>query len=64
MNLPKNLKQLRKARGLSQQGVAMRVEGLTRSSLSGYERGTQHPTLCMCVKLSIFYRVTLEELIK
>ena len=64
MNLPKNLKRLRKDRGLSQQGVSLRIDGLTREQLSSYELGNTEPTLCMCVKLSVFYRVTLEELIK
>ncbi len=64
MNLPKNLKQLRKDRGLSQQGVAMRIEGLTRSKLASYEQGIAEPPLCMCYKISVFYRVTLDELIK
>jgi len=64
MNLPKNLKQLRKARGLSQQGVAMRVEGLTREALSSYELGRCEPPFCMAIKISVFYRVTLDELIK
>ena len=63
MNLSKNLKQLRKARGLSQEGVARRI-GITRVALSSYEAGRSEPKLCTLYKLSVFYRVTLDELCK
>jgi len=64
MNLSNNLKKLRKNRGLSQEGVARRIEGLSRSKLSSYETGGIEPNLCTLYKISVFYRVTLDELVK
>ena len=62
MQLTKNLKQLRGKRGLSQKRVAD-MNGLTRSSYSGYENGVAEPNLCTLVKLSKFFNVSLDELI-
>lgn len=64
MNLSNNLKKLRKDRGLSQEGVARRVDGLSRNKLASYEIGIAEPSLCTLYNLSIFYGVTLEQLIK
>jgi len=63
MNLPTNLKRLRKKRKVSQQRVAD-MNGLTRSSYSGYENGIAEPNLCTLVKLSKYYGTTLDILIK
>ena len=63
MNLPKNLKKLRKKRNVSQQRVAD-MNGLTRSSYAGYENGVAEPNISTLVKLSKFFEVTVDGLIK
>ena len=63
MNLPKNLKKLRAKRKLSQFLVAKR-NGLTRSTYSGYENGVAEPSLRTLIKLSKFFDVTLDKLIR
>ena len=63
MKLQKNLKRLRAKRKLSQQRVAD-INGLTRSSYSGYENGVCEPNICTLLKLSKFYKVTIEKLVQ
>jgi len=63
MNLPTNLKRLRKKRKVSQQRVAD-MNGLTRNMVAQYEQGLSEPNLCTLVKLSNYYGTTLDILIK
>ena len=64
MNLPKRLKELRTDRKLSQEGLARRVEGLTKQMVSKYENGRSQPPICMLIKLSTFFRVPIDHLVK
>ncbi len=61
--LSSNLKLLRKARQLSQEDVARQLD-LTRSSYSGYENGVAEPGIENLVKLSDFYKVPLDSILK
>ena len=61
--LSSNLKLLRKARQLSQEEVAGKLD-LTRSSYSGYENGVAEPGIENLVKLSDFYKIPLEDILK
>ena len=61
--LASNLKLLRKYRKKSQEDVAQEL-GLTRSSYSGYENGVAEPGIENLVKMSKFYRIPLDDLLK
>lgn len=61
--LSSNLKLLRKNRGFSQEEVANKLN-LTRSSYSGYENGVAEPSIENLVKLSSFYSIPLDDLLK
>jgi len=59
----KNLKALRKFKKYSQEEFAKNL-GLTRSSYSGYENGVAEPNLQTLVKISLFYKISLDKLAK
>src|SRR5690554_7044958 len=61
--LASNLKLLRKYRKMSQEDVAKEL-GLTRSSYSGYENGVAEPGIENLVKMSKFYRIPMDDLLK
>lgn len=58
-----NIKLLRKNRKLSQEDVAKSL-GLTRSSYSGYENGVAEPSLENLIRISDYYKIPLDDLIK
>lgn len=57
-----NLKILRKFRKMSQEDVAQEL-GLTRSSYSGYENGVAEPGIENLIKMSAFFKVSLDDLL-
>lgn len=57
-----NLKILRKFRKMSQEDVAQAL-GLTRSSYSGYENGVAEPGIENLIKMSAFFKVSLDDLL-
>ncbi len=59
----KNIKFLRKRKKLSQNAVAKTLN-LTRSSLSGYENATAQAPYDILIKLSEFYNVSLDVILK
>lgn len=61
--LASNLKLLRKHKKKSQDDVAKALE-LTRSSYSGYENGVAEPGIENLIKLSQFYRIPMDDLLK
>ncbi|WP_107037971.1 XRE family transcriptional regulator [Brumimicrobium mesophilum] len=61
--LSSNLKLLRKNRKKSQEDVAQELS-LTRSSYSGYENGVAEPGIENLVKISTFYRIPMDDLLK
>ena len=61
--LSSNLKLLRKNRKFSQEEVSKLLK-LTRSSYSGYENGVAEPGLENLIKLSTFYKIPLDDLLK
>lgn len=63
MLLSSNLKLLRKNRGMSQEEVAGKLD-LTRSSYSGYENGVAEPGIENLIKMSEFYKIPLDDLLK
>jgi transcriptional regulator with XRE-family HTH domain len=61
-NLANNLRQLREARGVTQQQVA-KVAGVPRPTLANLESGGANPTLGVLVKVARALQVSVEELI-
>lgn len=61
-HLGNNLRQLREARGLTQQQIA-RVAGVPRPTWANLESGAANPTLAVLIKVAAALQVSLEELI-
>lgn len=59
----KNVRQLREARGLSQEDFADLCE-LHRTYLSGIERGTRNPTLAILERIAHALGVSAADLLK
>jgi len=59
----KNFKALRKFKKYSQEELSSKL-GLTRSSYSGYENGVAEPNLQTLLKISKFYNISIDNLIK
>ncbi|MCA9621066.1 MAG: helix-turn-helix transcriptional regulator [Myxococcales bacterium] len=62
VNLANNMRQLREARGLTQQQVARRA-GVPRPTWANLESGGANPTLAVLVRVATALSVSLEELI-
>jgi transcriptional regulator with XRE-family HTH domain len=60
--LGRNLKQLREARGLTQQQIA-KIAGLPRATWANLESGTGNPTLAVLDRVASAFQVSLEELV-
>ena len=58
-----NIKLLRQRRSRSQEEVALALE-VKRSSYSGYENGTAQPHLDLLVRISEYYKVSVDKLLK
>ena len=58
-----NLKLLRKRKGVSQEELALEL-GLTRSSYSGYENGVAEPNIETLVKISDYYTISLDRIVR
>lgn len=63
MILLKGLKQIRKERRLTQLKVAMDLN-ISREALSHYENGKREPSIDMLVKMSEYFNVSIDFLIK
>jgi transcriptional regulator with XRE-family HTH domain len=63
MNLGANLKLLRKRFKKSQEEMSSEL-GLTRSSYSGYENGVAEPNMETILKVSDYYRIPVDELLR
>jgi XRE family transcriptional regulator, regulator of sulfur utilization len=61
-NLARNIRQLREARGLTQQQMA-RSSGLPRPTWANLESGSANPTLAVLIKAAAALQVSVEELI-
>lgn len=61
-HVAENLRQLRRARGLTQHALA-KGAGVPRPTLASIEGGGGNPTLAVLVKLAAALRVSLEELV-
>ncbi len=57
------LKEIRKKKGYSQLKVAMDLS-ISREALSYYERGKRSPDLNMLIKLSEYFNVSIDYLIR
>lgn len=61
-NLAENIRQLREARGLTQQQMA-RLSGLPRPTWGNLESGAANPTIAVLVKVATALQVSVEELL-
>lgn len=61
-NIAKNIKQLRDARGLSQEQLA-KLAGIPRPTWSNLESGDANPTITVLLKIATALQISLEELI-
>lgn len=59
----KNIKLLRNRRGRSQEDLAETL-GITRSSLSGYETGSNEPGFELLIKFSDYFRISTDILLR
>ena len=57
------LREIRKEKHLNQQKVAMDLH-ITREALSHYENGRREPTLAMLVKMSEYFNVSIDYLLR
>ena len=57
------LKSIRKQRKLSQQTVAMELN-ISREALSHYENGRREPSIGMLIKMSDYFNVSIDYLIR
>ncbi|MBR5534955.1 MAG: helix-turn-helix transcriptional regulator [Ruminiclostridium sp.] len=62
MTIHNNLKELRKAKGLTQEQVAQQI-GLTRQALSSYESGRTRPDVETLMKLAEIYSTDLDGIL-
>lgn len=58
----KGLREIRTARKLNQQKVAMDLN-ISRESLSYYENGRREPSLALLVEMSKYFNVSIDYLI-
>lgn len=58
-----NLIGLRLEKGLTQNEIAKRL-GVSRSAYTYYETGRSEPSISSLIKLSDFYEVSIDEIIK
>jgi transcriptional regulator with XRE-family HTH domain len=61
-NLARNIKQLREARGLTQQQMA-KASGMPRPTWANLESGAANPTLAVLIKVASALQVSIEELV-
>ena len=62
-NFSNNLKFLRKRKGISQDDLAVILE-IKRTSISGYENGTSEPPLKTLLKISDYFHIGLDNLLR
>lgn len=61
MNISKKIKELRKARKLTQVQLANELNS-TQKSISNWEAGKSEPTIFSCMLLADVFQVSLDEL--
>ena len=63
MNIGKNLKALRKYKGMSQEEIAQALS-MNRSTYSGYENGVAFPNIENLISFSDFFQISIDDLVK
>lgn len=63
MTLPEILREARKRAGLTQT-KASELSGVPQSCISGYETGSQEPSVSFLQRLAVAYKVKLSKLVK
>jgi DNA-binding XRE family transcriptional regulator len=62
-HIKENVKRLREARNLSQADLAQSI-GVAQSTISMIERGERLPSWDLAIELTMFFGVSLDELIR
>ncbi len=62
LNLPGNLRFLRKRLNLSQEDLSAKV-GLNRGNIASYENGTAEPKICSLLKIAHVYGLSIVDLV-
>lgn len=63
MNLPHNIRKLRRKRGLTQGALAAKLHLAGKSSVQAYEDGRAEPKINGLVKMKRIFGVSIDELI-
>ena len=63
VNFGQNIQLLRKRKKISQEDLARELE-IKRSSLSGYELGNTEPNFDTLLKISNFFKISTDKLLK
>ena len=63
MNTGKNLKSLRKQKGMSQEEIAQALS-MNRSTYSGYENGVALPNIENLISFSEYFKISIDDLVK
>lgn len=63
IHFARNIKLLRKRKDRSQEEVSIALD-VKRSTWSGYENGVSEPSLAMLLKISGYFKVTIDKLLK
>ena len=63
MNTGKNLKSLRKHKGMSQEEIAQALS-MNRSTYSGYENGVALPNIENLISFSEYFKISIDDLVK
>lgn len=63
MKISDRVRELRKAKGLTQEELANAIQGMTRQMIAKIELGNSSPTLKQIESLSLFFNVSADYLI-
>lgn len=63
MSFRKNLKMLRKSRGLTQEQLGKTFH-VSRTAISNYETGKMEPSIKMLLNLADFFKITVDQLLR
>ncbi|MGI6028409.1 MAG: helix-turn-helix transcriptional regulator [Candidatus Heteroscillospira sp.] len=61
-DISNNIKKLRVLHGLSQEKLAEKI-GVTRQTISSWERGTSFPDIATVERLSLIFNISIDELL-
>ena len=63
MSFRKNLRMLRKSRGMTQEQLGKQFH-VSRTAISNYETGKMEPSIKMLLSLADFFKITVDQLLR